>query len=789
MRLYVIAFCTWYITYFVLRNIERDWKENLVLRRVYYLESDHYGSRQVELAKTLYKEREGEEAPNGGGIGSPKNMEEASNVNTRKHRNPWIPNPEQRDTVPSIELYSVLVGGLPSLPDEVLNSKVDMETALGFSNRVNIDWQLAVATTFFDHCVPNQPGFSSSIVAVTILPGAPELAKAWRKWYAAAAALRRLRFIRSVINEKRYYSIDDLEEEGGEHFDQSEEEYYEGYDGALEQTPSSSSSKRITFANHDENGYATNNAAEVPAPTAGLETSDIDNQIFKSLNYGPEQQAVYSREMAQGAAACCPNGCCEGRVRRQPIDKLLQMEEATVLRLENAQYELKCAQMKAAVSTVDGGDKINGTTSADGLDDIEDNILREEQTMNGLKSLSVEVDSPTNQDEFAVGPTSTRSSTSPTTRSAVLRMNAEGRFLFNNINSAISEDVELSEVNRSSPMAEPSLRRRTNTIQSLISEGDGSKSSNQWDQVKSILRKNTEYDESRVGSPRNNQEIETGIWVKPSIKAMMRAVKSDILSTLKAIITWTKGTTEKATSTLARDSTYAVVTFSSRQAAVAARHCLADGRGVQKWLSLETMPVAPLADAAPCDIITCRGCCRPVTLNLNQNQLMIRRYIALASLAFIYIFYTIPITLAQTLVSPQNLQESVPAFYDWLNSTGFSASILSGLVSALLYTLFFALCPIMFKGIANSGSRATSVQEAERYALKYYWYFMLVTAFAFTGLADAAIRIWNQSNAENTINSVEILLESIARQTPLTTAATWLNWIIVRTTVRPWISV
>lgn len=43
LRLYVIAFCTWYITYFALRNIERDWKENLVLRRVYYLESDHYG--------------------------------------------------------------------------------------------------------------------------------------------------------------------------------------------------------------------------------------------------------------------------------------------------------------------------------------------------------------------------------------------------------------------------------------------------------------------------------------------------------------------------------------------------------------------------------------------------------------------------------------------------------------------------------------------------------------------------------------------------------------------------
>ena len=206
LRLYAIALCTWYITYFALRNIERDWRENLVLRRVYYLESDHYGNRQSELAKTVYRLRA--EGTDDDEIGSPEGYNDVVrrkggtvvSTGKEKHRNPWIPNPEYRDTVPSIELYSVLVGGLPSLPDEVVNSK-EM-TALGFSNRASIDWQLAVATTFFDHCVPNQPGFSSSVVAVTILPGAPELAKAWRKWYAAAAALRRLRFVRQVINSK-----------------------------------------------------------------------------------------------------------------------------------------------------------------------------------------------------------------------------------------------------------------------------------------------------------------------------------------------------------------------------------------------------------------------------------------------------------------------------------------------------------------------------------------------------------------------------------------------------------
>jgi hypothetical protein len=47
-----------------------------------------------------------------------------------------------------------------------------------------IDWQLSVTSAFFDYCVPNQPGFSSSVVAVTILPSAREIATAWKKWYA-----------------------------------------------------------------------------------------------------------------------------------------------------------------------------------------------------------------------------------------------------------------------------------------------------------------------------------------------------------------------------------------------------------------------------------------------------------------------------------------------------------------------------------------------------------------------------------------------------------------------------
>jgi hypothetical protein len=40
--------------------------------------------------------------------------------------------------------------------------------------------------------------------------------------------------------------------------------------------------------------------------------------------------------------------------------------------------------------------------------------------------------------------------------------------------------------------------------------------------------------------------------------------------------------------------TFAVVTFTSRQAAIAARQCLADGKGVDRWMHVDDIPVAPL---------------------------------------------------------------------------------------------------------------------------------------------------------------------------------------------------
>ena len=75
-------------------------------------------------------------------------------------------------------LYSVLVGGLPSAPDEEID-RDDVEAIVDEADKMKLDWQLEFATKYFDSCVPNPPGYSSSVAAITILPSASDLANAW----------------------------------------------------------------------------------------------------------------------------------------------------------------------------------------------------------------------------------------------------------------------------------------------------------------------------------------------------------------------------------------------------------------------------------------------------------------------------------------------------------------------------------------------------------------------------------------------------------------------------------
>ncbi len=193
-----------------------------------------------------------------------------------------------------------------------------------------------------------------------MLPDAPKLAAAWKAWYRHCSLLRRLRFIRELIEEKRHYDID---------------ECIENYhDVSLPIADQNGNSK----PSHNLNGQVNlDDEQKPPIPTvgsqdyldddypgAGLGEEEINeyaaieqrikyysnvfgadiNDLFENdisanqagqyyeqtlmtqlLSYGPEQTAVYSKEFARGAAACCPNGCREEKIRE--LFKLRDLEE------------------------------------------------------------------------------------------------------------------------------------------------------------------------------------------------------------------------------------------------------------------------------------------------------------------------------------------------------------------------------------------------------------------------------------------------------------------------------
>ena len=314
-RLYAAVFVSWIVTWYTKHQLTLEWADVLAMRRVYYLEADHWGDRREELTQTMLEE-------------------EDVRINHKKEdihmtrRDPWIVHPEQRDTVPNVALYSLLVGGLPSLPTEVVDRD---EVGAVFSRKQSIDWQLSVTTAFFDHCVPNQPGFSSSVAAITILPAASHLAEAWNNWYKAASKLRRLRFIRQEIADRRSYEIDT-------------EAYPEDGDQDPEQP-------RIKEPNdskgniYDDSEVADRYYQEVLGAITDVE---VENNLLHALNFGPEQTAVYSREFAQGAANLAPNGCCEGRIRRASIDELVRMEYSVLEEVHAANLALRRAQERIA---------------------------------------------------------------------------------------------------------------------------------------------------------------------------------------------------------------------------------------------------------------------------------------------------------------------------------------------------------------------------------------------------------------------------------------------------------
>jgi hypothetical protein len=122
------------------------------------------------------------------------------------------------------------------------------------------------------------------------------------------------------------------------------------------------------------------------------------------------------------------------------------------------------------------------------------------------------------------------------------------------------------------------------------------------------------------------------------------------------------------------------------------------------------------------------------------------------------------------LLSTENLEKVFPNFE--------RLETISGILTGWLYTLFFSVCPFIFKAFSNYGSGAASLRQAEFSAIRYYWFFMLLTAFFGTSLVTMVTRGFYSGISLG--SQAQEILRSVASTIPTQVSATWLNWIIVK---------
>jgi len=685
-RLYLVAIVTWITSYYTIRLIRHEWVTMIAMRRSYYLEAQHHDEYKDDLRSVKRLDLDRVRRRNAG------HREDIQNSNGvladgESRRDAWIPDPGEACTVPNIELYSLLVKNIPDNPEDVL-SAADIESGLYES----VDWQLELIRSFFHQCIPAQPGYSSSVAAITVLPEPTKIAEAWRKWYKAKAALRRLAYVRAVIADK--FSVDN-----------TVKYQYGSY---------------VDMIDVDQD-HETLTAFE-----------SVQGQ---SLTFGPSQNSIYQREVAQGASNCCPYGCCQERLHFLEVEDLQEIEQKLLTVAAESSLGLRRAQTRAAAGVKPQPDSNRSIDTTSGLRDKSNSLEKD-------KGEYQDTDMDKDDDSFrSIGSDSDCISDDGSIPAAV-------KFL-------VGPDGRMSM----SIGAGNEATIRTENVQRLTENSGVRRRSVAW------ARAESKVDESSLSV----NSLDSGAWFGSNISRLsLKHVVKGATNTIAAEVN------DAISKELHRGTNMAVVTFTSRQAAISARRCMVDGRPNNKWSIDQSLAIPPLADAAPFDVVTCRGLCKPVTPTIPETRKTLRRYIANAGVVLAFLGYTYPISKLADLL------DETSAFYKFIQDLIYPIELpknTNGILTALLYMVTFASCPIYFKMLANTGSNATNLFGAEQWALRAYWYFMLLVAFTGSTLFRVGEDIIRNEFGTDTLWNT---LQEISGTIPNEVSAAWINWIILR---------
>ncbi|KAG7350004.1 ureide permease [Nitzschia inconspicua] len=278
-----------------------EWVDNLALRRVYFWEAGHRRIKELREITAIQNVIPQDES--------------------QRNLPPYLPDPELRDTPPSSRL----------------------------------EREMVATTKFFDECVPAQPRLSSSVAAVTIIPDANRVAKAWMKRYKIETKLRRLRLIRSIIRHKMEMESDgttDMYDSSAHIIKRSQKNAvnvpttHHSVDvsatesGTVRQTSAAFSTTVPLAPNHGES-----ESEYIPMLAPGIKASG--ETVLEEIRDFLYQDFDVKAEYSQSSSNPCLYGVSPKLLFFKSIEELQQMEEDLWVELREANGDLNDARLHA----------------------------------------------------------------------------------------------------------------------------------------------------------------------------------------------------------------------------------------------------------------------------------------------------------------------------------------------------------------------------------------------------------------------------------------------------------
>jgi len=645
-RVFATMSCCLVIYVFTFYLLHIEWIENIALRRAFFLEANHHKQRMRELNKLeldFFSKRK-KEANRSHADGASDS--DGPNDENKTTIPPFMTHPEIRETPPSVGIYSVLY----KLPQSMITYDTDGAT--------QVERQLVATSKFFEDIIPPQPGYSSSVVAVTVIPNARLVAIAWTKWTKCEIKLQTLRHIGKLIAENEGKLNTHLQEQ-------------------------KKKLSRLLTTPTDDGQHNKNDQDTMLKPTALKPSVDIESINSEGVEVTADQPVTTD---TANDIMSLPE---EDRARNSHQSDIFRYEDFDVE--EYAKSLGFCDELENMVAFVNGMGIEEFNVFAYNCALLAGGVGLNKKVLNLYSVETLKEEEADLREELK---------------------EAQDELLEARANVVkLEDDTKLKSEEYSAILKVDSKEKGERNHEASGKLSPYCTDSNEWGLTEHELRAMLPVSETFLNE--SNGKIQILFFL------LQRIFYGSDSATFPSHYYGTNAdNTGEAFKTDVERPAYAVVTFSSRHSAIVARQCLADGAATNSWKQVDDIPIYPIADA-PSMMCFPRGFMRPVTPTISYSEKKIRRWTTIVLLVLFTSFYIVPINFINRFIWYSG-RETIFGRTMIANSISNYASSLSGLTQSLLFSICPVIFKLLANFEGSSSSMQKSEQRSMIFFWYFY---------------------------------------------------------------------